>query len=239
MRKQLLPAAMVGLFLGIQSPVGLASETQDGGSEAYVEQITIEKNMSKKAALSVLDEILSPFEDMAEYALDKDLSGMKKGYKKIENIQDNGLLKQTMPLPTLAILNEKIERLETLINQSDFSQVALMSSQMFGESIVNFKYSKKITNQLHIEHLDKMGFLLLSMLEANKTDSKMMLEIVEQAEKHWLVIRGQLKDENKVESFNYLFQGLKHSIKHNDLKMVKILAFMDLALVDIIEKDFQ
>ncbi len=109
--KKLLISALATLFLVVQSPAILAAETQDGASEAYVKQINIAKNMNKKAALSVLDEVLSPFEDMAEYALAKNLAGMKKGYKKIEIIQDNGLLKQTISSHAQAALNQNIEQL--------------------------------------------------------------------------------------------------------------------------------
>lgn len=237
--KKIWISTLACLFLGVQSPAILAAETQDGASEAYVQQINIAKNMNKKAALSVLDEVLSPFEDMSEYALAKNLASMKKGYKKIERIQDNGLLKQTISPHALSTLNQSIERLEGVINQGDFAQVAFMSEQMFGTSIANFKYPQKITNQLHIEHLDDMGYRLLALLEAHKTDSQIMLKTVQQAKTHWFAIRGQLKDENKVDSFNLLFKGLEQSVKTKDFKMVKILASMDLSLVDVIEKDFQ
>ncbi len=40
-----------------------------------------EKIESKKNALKILDKVLSPFEDMTEYALAKNLPSMKKGYK--------------------------------------------------------------------------------------------------------------------------------------------------------------
>ncbi len=41
----------------------------------------MEKTMKYK---SLILKSIPPFEDMTEYALDKDLDGMKKGYKNIE-----------------------------------------------------------------------------------------------------------------------------------------------------------
>jgi hypothetical protein len=235
----LLISALTSLFILVQSSIVCASDVVDGSSKGDTQQIKVAKNMNKRAALTVLDEVLSPFEDMAEYALDKNLLGMKKGYKKIELIQDNGLLKQTVSDQALKSIDQNIEKLEGVINRGDFAQVALLSAQMFGESISSFKYVQKITNQLYIEHLDEMGFRLLALIEANQTDSKIMLNIIIQAKANWLALKGQLNDENKVESFDLLFKGLEQSVSTNDLNMVQILASMDLSLVDIIEKDFQ
>ncbi len=235
----LLISALTSLFILVQSSIVCASDVVDGSSKGDTQQIKVAKNMNKRAALTVLDEVLSPFEDMAEYALDKNLLGMKKGYKKIELIQDNGLLKQTVSDQALKSIDQNIEKLEGVINRGDFAQVALLSAQIFGESISSFKYVQKITNQLYIEHLDEMGFRLLALIEANQTDSKIMLNIIIQAKANWLALKGQLNDENKVESFDLLFKGLEQSVSTNDLNMVQILASMDLSLVDIIEKDFQ
>ncbi|WP_019556185.1 hypothetical protein [Thiomicrorhabdus arctica] len=235
----LLISALTSLFILVQSSIVCASDVVDGSSKGDTQQIKVAKNMNKRAALTVLDEVLSPFEDMAEYALDKNLLGMKKGYKKIELIQDNGLLKQTVSDQALKSIDQNIEKLEGVINRGDFAQVALLSAQMFGESISSFKHVQKITNQLYIEHLDEMGFRLLALIEANQTDSKIMLNIIIQAKANWLALKGQLNDENKVESFDLLFKGLEQSVSTNDLNMVQILASMDLSLVDIIEKDFQ
>ena len=184
----LLISALTSLFILVQSSIVCASDVVDGSSKGDTQQIKVAKNMNKRAALTVLDEVLSPFEDMAEYALDKNLLGMKKGYKKIELIQDNGLLKQTVSDQALKSIDQNIEKLEGVINRGDFAQVALLSAQMFGESISSFKYVQKITNQLYIEHLDEMGFRLLALIEANQTDSKIMLNIIIQAKANWLAL---------------------------------------------------
>jgi len=145
------------LVLSLVTTSMLASEENDGADEAYVAKITISPSMNKKETLAVLDKVLSPFEDMTEYALDKDLNSMKKGYKNIENIEDNSLLKQTIPTGKLKQLSENIETLETLIDNAQYSKVALLSSKMFNDATTNFKYGSKIKEQLHIEHLDYMG----------------------------------------------------------------------------------
>jgi len=227
------------LVLSLATTSILANEKSDGADEAYVAKITISQSMNKKETLAVLDKILSPFEDMTEYALDKELDGMKKGYKNIENIEDNALLKQTIPANKLNQLSKNIETLETLIDNAQYSKVALLSSKMFNDATTNFKYNSKIKEQLHIEHLDYMGFRILALLSTKNPDFTQISDAISNAKNNWNAIKGKIKDENKVEAFDLLFQGLDHSLQIKDKKMLNTLAQMDLALVDVVEVVFE
>ena len=227
------------MVLSLATTSMLASEENDGADDAYIAKITIAPSMNKKETLAVLDKILSPFEDMTEYALDKDLVSMKKGYKNIENIEDNSLLKQTIPANKLKQLSANIETLEILINNAQYSKVALLSSQMFNDSVTNFKYSSKIEEQLHIEHLDYMGFSILALLSTENPNFTQISHAVSNAKSNWNAIKEKIEDENKVEAFDLLFQGLEHSLEVKDKKMFNILAQMDLALVDVVEVIFE
>jgi len=227
------------LVLSLATTSMLASEENDGADEAYVAKITIAPSMSKKETLAVLDKVLSPFEDMTEYALDKDLDGMKKGYKNIEKIEDNSLLQQTLPTDKLKQFSANIETLETLINNAQYTKVALLSSKMFNDATTNFKYSSKIKEQLHIEHLDYMGFRILALLSSENSNFAQIPDAISNAKNSWNAIKEKIEDKNKVEAFDLLFQGLEHSLKTKDIKMLNILAKMDLALVDVVEVVFE
>ena len=227
------------LVLSMATTSILANEKSDGADAAYIAKITISQSMNKKETLALLDKVLSPFEDMTEYALNKELDGMKKGYKNIENIEDNALLKQTIPANKLNELSKNIETLETLIDNAQYSKVALLSSQMFNDSVTNFKYTSKIKEQLHIEHLDYMGFRILALLSTKNPDFTQISDAISNAKNNWNAIKGKIKDENKVEAFDLLFQGLDHSLQIKDKKMLNILAQMDLALVDVVEVVFE
>jgi len=229
-------AARCLLVLSLSITPIFANEVNDEANEASIAKIVISHNMNKKESLAVLDRVLSPFEDMTEYALARDISGMKKGYKNIEKIEDNALLKQTISSTALRILSQNIENLETYIDNADFSQVALLSSNMFNNSVTNFKYKNNIQDQIHIEHLDYMGFRLLALLNAKNTDYTQMSKIITNAKINWNAIKEKVKDENSVDAFNLLFQGLEESVRTKNSVMIKILAELDLALVDVIEK---
>jgi len=130
------------ITVGLMGTVSLAYEGEIDDNDMYTPQTTILKNMNKKESLTVLGEILSPFEDMTEYALNQDLNGMKKSYKEIENNEDIFFLKQSI----------KPDKLQ------------LLSQNIFKESVFNFKFTKVIAEQIHIENLDYMGFKLRALL---------------------------------------------------------------------------
>ena len=198
-----------------------------------------EKIESKKNALKILDKVLSPFEDMTEYALAKNLPSMKKGYKNIEALEDNGLLAQSVTDGTIKQISQDIESLEGYINKENYSQAALLSTKIFKTIVNNFAYSEYVVNQLHIENLDGMGFEILSLLSTDSIDYTQIQSIINEAKKDWMFLRDNVDDENKIDAFDLLFEGLLHATLQHDDKMLKILASMDLALVDVIETQFQ
>jgi hypothetical protein len=227
------------LVLSLATTSMLASESNDGEDDAYVAKITIAPSMHKKETLAVLDKLLSPFEDMTEYALDKNLDGMKKGYKNIEKIEDNALLKQTISTDKLKQLSRDIETLEIYITNAHYSKVALLSSKMLNDNVTNFKYNTKIKEQLHIEHLDYMGFRILALLSTGNPNFTQISQAISHAKSDWNAIKDKIQDENKREAFDLLFQGLEHSLQTKDSNMLNILAQMDLALVDVVEVVFE
>jgi hypothetical protein len=198
-----------------------------------------EKVESKKSALKILNNVLSPFEDMTEYALSKDLPSMHKEYKNIGALEDSGLLTQSVNDGVSAQISQDIKTLESYINRQNYSEVTLLSTKLFKTIANNFAYSQYVKNQIHIENLDGMGFEILSLLSKKSIDYEQIQSIINEAQKSWMFLRDDMKDENSIDSFNLLFGALCHATMKHDKEMLKILASIDLALVDIIEKQFQ
>ncbi len=198
-----------------------------------------EKVKSKKNALDILDKVLSPFEDMTEYALDKDMSSMKKGYKNIELLEDSGLLAASTSDGVTTQILQDIESLETYINTKNYLKVALLSTKLFKTIVNNFAYSNYVNNQIHIESLDGMGFEILSLISNKEVNFDQIQSIINEAQKSWMFLRDDMQDENAIDSFDLLFKALSHATIKHDKDMLKILASMDLALVDVIEQLFQ
>ena len=198
-----------------------------------------EKVESKKNALDILDKVLSPFEDMTECALDKDVSSMEKGYKNIEALEDSGLLAASVTDGVTTQISQDIESLETYINTKNYSKVALLSTNLFKTIVNNFAYSHYVNNQIHIENLDGMGFEILSLISNKAVNYEQIQSIINEAQKSWMFLRGDMQDENAIDSFDLLFKALSHATMKQDKEMLTILASMDLALVDVIEQQFQ
>jgi hypothetical protein len=197
------------------------------------------KKVISKKALKLLDKVLSPFEDMTEYALVNDILKMKKGYKNILSMNESGILKQSVSSDTYQKITSKIAQLEKDVNTHNDSNVALVSTELFKNIVDDFKYAIYIKNQLHIEKLDGMGFELLSLLTAKHIDYNQLDISIVNAKKDWIAIREDIDDKNTQEVFDLLFRGLaRASIKKNK-EMIKILASMDLALVDVLEQQFK
>ena len=198
-----------------------------------------EKAESKQNALKILDKLLSPFEDMTEYALDRDISSMKKGYKDIEALEDSGLLAKSVTDGISTQISQDIESLENYINTKNYSEVALLSTKLFKIIVNNFAYSQYVKNQIQIENLDGMGFEILSLISNKDVNYEQIQSIINEAQKKWMFLRDDMENENAIDSFDLLFKALSHATIKHDYEMLKILASMDLALVDVIEKQFQ
>jgi len=190
----------------------------------------------KKSSLEKLDRLLSPFEDLTEYALKEDFKAMKNGYKKIKSLKESGLLGKSVNNDVITQISQDIASLNNYINIKNYPEAALQSTKIFKTITNNFVYAKYIRKQIYIENLDGMGFEVLSLLSKKSIDYIQIQSIINKSQKSWISLRESLKDENSIDSFDLLFKALYHATMKRDSEMLGILASMDLALVDIIEK---
>lgn len=184
-----------------------------------------------------LDQVLSPFEDMTEYALDGNIAAVNKAMIHIERLQKEGIFNSN--LTNSSIFNQKSEELRKLVSKKDLQKVALISASLFKNNMSHFKYASSLKRQLQIEHLDYMGYQVLALLKQDKTDWKAVEDAVNIGHENWLALSSKVKDYNMKDSFNQLFKGLKLSIKQKNNNMMAILGYMDLSLVDVLESSFK
>ena len=83
-----------------------------------------------------------------------------------------------------------------------------------------------------------MGFKILALLNQKKIDWKNIEQTISNVEKEWIALNPSVKDGNLKDSFELLFNGLHLSAENKDVKMGRILASMDLSLVDVLENSF-
>lgn len=194
------------------------------------------KIVSTKQVFEHLDIILSPFEDMTEFALNKNEKGILTSLSKVEKATKESIFEKNLSVENFKLLTPKIGRLKELIKQKKYNQIALASTELFEFNISNFVDGKKIENQIRIEHLDYMGFKVLALLKQDKVNWVIVKQTISNVQKEWLALSPKVKDINLKETFNYLFKGLILSAENSDIKTCEILANMDLTLVDVLEK---
>ncbi len=196
---------------------------------------------SQKSKINVyqkLDRILSPFEDMTEYALDNNSIGMTKAMNRINRSQKNQFFKQGLTEKSYAAFIQKINKLQQYVNQNDYSQVSLLSANIFKFNISHFIYADQLKRQLRIEHLDYMGYQVLALLKQGKVDWEAITKATELGYANWALLRQEIKDSNLKDTFHQLFRGLQLSVKQKNPQAAKIFASMDLSLVDVLEVSF-
>jgi hypothetical protein len=196
------------------------------------------QEISDKAVYQALDQILSPFEDMTEYALARNERGVLASLSSVEKAENNLIFEKNISAENIKIFNAQLIKLKALIKQKNYPQIALASTELFGFNINHFIHAKRIENQIYIEHLDYMGFKILALLNHKSIDWQAVDKTISDAQKQWLALSPKVRDRNLKESFNYLFEGLHLSTKQNHVKMSSILASMDLSLVDVLENSF-
>lgn len=194
------------------------------------------KAAPNKIIFDNLDIILSPFEDMTEFALNKNEKGILESLNKIENANKNSIFEKNLSIGSINLLNPKIAQLQELIKQKNYNQIALASTEIFEFNVSNFADGKKIEKQIQIEHLDYMGFKILALLNQDKIDWTIIEQTISNAQKNWLMLNPKVNDINLIDTFNYLFKGLLVGAEKKDIKMCGILANMNLSLVDVLEK---
>ncbi|MFY9153246.1 MAG: hypothetical protein WAO52_14615 [Prolixibacteraceae bacterium] len=224
----LLGMAMIFTSFGQQNKTMSAQSK----SEVAKQKVKVE---STKQVFEQLDIILSPFEDMTEFALDKNEKGILESLSKVEQATKESIFKKNLSVENLNLLTPKIGQLKELIKQKKYNEIALASTEIFEFNISNFVDAKRIENQVRIEHLDYMGFKVLALLNQDKIDWAIVKQTIFNVQKEWLALSPKVKDVNLKETFNYLFKGLILSAENNDIKTCEILANMDLTLVDVLE----
>lgn len=222
--------AMISLI----SCQGEKIDSKQSETETIKSEIKIEPN---KKVFDNLDAILSPFEDMTEYALNKNEKGIKKTLKEILSAKEKIFFEQNLSTESMQILKSKIEDLQKLVIDKNYNSIALLSTEIFDFNTKNFLDANKIENQIKIEHLDYLGFKILALLNQDKVDWEELELTISNGQQKWSLLSKNVSNINLKDSFDYLFDGLLLSAKNKDSKMLTILASMDLSLVDVLENN--
>ncbi len=184
-----------------------------------------------------LDQVLSPFEDMTEYALGYNTSGVTEALNRINKVDKELIFKYN--LTDYHTFSQKLVSLKKAVASHNYKKVVLESAALFKFNMTHFIYASHLTRQLHLEHMDYMGYQVLALLKQDNVDWNAVSNAAAIGQQNWLILRTQVKDYNLKDSFNQLFKGMQLSIKQKNAGMATILGKLDLSLVDVLESSFK
>ncbi|HHH53809.1 MAG TPA: hypothetical protein ENK91_09140 [Bacteroidetes bacterium] len=216
-----------------------ACTQQKANKETVMQNTTPKKDVVKTSPTDSifknLDQTLSPFEDLTEFALSKNDKGIEKSLGKIENALKNNTFKQNLKPESIAELTKKIATLKKYSTTKDYTKTALTSAEIFNHNVSNFKDAGKIANQIKIEHLDYLGFKILALIAQKNINWNEIAQSTTAVETIWKELATNVKDPNLKASFDLIFKGLHLSAKEKNKKMLDIFANINLDLVDVLE----
>jgi hypothetical protein len=196
---------------------------------------------SQKSKINVyqkLDRVLSPFEDMTEYALDNNRIGLARALNRVDKTQKELIFKQALSVKNYSAFEQKIKNLQQSIADNNYKKTSLISAELFKFNIDHFIYANQLKRQLIIEHLDYIGYQILALLIQDKTNWEAVSKAIDMGQVNWTSLRPEVKDSNLKDTFDQLFSGLQLSAKQKNKEMANIFASMDLSLVDVLEVSF-
>ncbi|WP_345991401.1 hypothetical protein [Sulfurimonas sp. HSL-1716] len=195
--------------------------------------------MDRASMLGLLENVSSPFEDMTQYALADNDNGLQNSIKDIQNKIEDLTFNDSFPLANYIVFRVKLDRLKNYIHAKDYKKTALLSAEIFHDNIKNFKYSRSVKEQIIVEDLDYMGVKTLALLNQDRVDYAQLYALKAETKQLWKQLKSKIKDTHIVDSFDSMFQGLDASTEKKDIKNAMTYASLDLALVDMLEKQFQ
>ncbi|MCB9360017.1 MAG: hypothetical protein H6588_01830, partial [Flavobacteriales bacterium] len=149
------------LITGIIAIIGLTACSQKTENNNKLEEAIISnsqkeiENVKEEYLLSAkifkqLDLTLSPFEDMTEYALNKNDEGIKKSLNQVLKAKENKIFEANITPESIDLLYQKLNQLEEYVLVNNHQQVALLSAEIFEFNTSNFIDADKIENQIKI-----------------------------------------------------------------------------------------
>lgn len=229
---------MLSLVMVLSQACTEKTQKKETVKNTISEKNELVKVTQPNVVLKNLDQTLSPFEDLTEFALAKNDKEIQNSLSKIDSAAKNNVFADNLKPESIKAFNEEIETLKNYVKKRDYAKTSLTSAEIFNYNVSNFKDATKIESQIKIEHLDYLGFKLLALLEQKQIDWKMMEQTTESVEQVWKSLSPEVKDSNLKASFNLLFDGIHLSAKEKNKKMAAILANMVLDLVDVLENTF-
>lgn len=178
----------------------------------------------------------SPFEDMAEFALAKNASGITRALAAAD--KQAALVRKVLPAGATPQFDSMLRALHTAATGKQYYAVAVNSVEVYRLLIVHLD-AATLRVPKEVSLLDYAGFKLHVLGAAPQADWGAVRQTTADAAKWWAAIRAKVSDEPLGDAMDSTVLALQQASKLGHLPMLHFAAQMDLDLVDLLEGDFE
>lgn len=180
----------------------------------------------------------SPYEDLAEAALAKDVKGVAEALTAAEA----HVVAVRNALSPAAVVDQErlLEAIRRAAKARDHQATALNAVEMFRLLIDGREESEQTKHGVpkEVSLLDYAGFRLHALAAAPEPNWREMQTTAADAAKWWGAIKGKVKGKGLRDSFDSTVRGIQQASAAKNLPMLHFAAQIDLDLVDLLEAQF-
>jgi hypothetical protein len=178
----------------------------------------------------------SPFEDLTEFAVAGDESGMDQALADIEGALP--VVRSTLAPGPRQRFDSLLESLRAARETGNYLDVALTSVEGY-RILVESLHDEALTVPKAVSLLDYAGFRLSVLAGLESPDWTAIQAITEEARGFWSGLEGRVENPGLRDAMNTTIRGLEQAVAARDAKMAAFAASIDLDLVDLLESYFE
>jgi len=177
----------------------------------------------------------SPFEDIVEFALNKNEAGITKSLTAAD--RKAAVVRDALPTTASGQFATLLEGIHKAATAKEHYAVAMSAVEVFRLLVDNLEAgSLKVPKEVSL--LDYAGFKLKVLAAAPQPEWGAMRKTVDDAVTWWAAIKSKVSEKALRDAFNSTVRGLQQAGKVEHLPMLTFAAQIDLDLVDLLEGYF-
>ena len=184
----------------------------------------------------VLSEAMSPYEDLTEYAMDRNGDATRAAIERLDTTDK--ALEEAISGKALEHLKDNLVKMKTALVIPDYGTIALRAVDSY-KTLVQGLNTSKLKVPVQVAMLDYAGFRLEALLMQKDVDWDAAGEAVRRAQDDWKAISVKVTNVGLTDTMDTDIQGLVTAVGSKNVEMLRFAAKMDLALVDLLENYFE
>jgi phosphohistidine phosphatase SixA len=179
---------------------------------------------------------MSPFEDMIEYALAGQDSGVSEALAAAD--QNSKSVMETLHAPAAQELTALMDALRDAAKSRDSLKTATYAVDIFRLLTDNLQ-ADSLDVPKEVSLLDYAGFRLRVLAASKNPDWRDVRTTIGEAAGWWKAVRPRVSMRGLIDTFDTLVGGLEDSERTRNVEMLGFAAQMTLDLVDLLESDLK